>query len=240
MLPFSPDAVLKFIFPLLMSLNVLLAGGVSGGARASAQERARVLSIAEARQLPLGTTATVEGVVTVPSGIFKASISDEGFAVQDKTGGIYVSMSANANVRVRERVRVTGKLTESFGTLVIVAAEAEALERRGTGSQVKPLRVSTGQVNETTEGRLVKIEGRITKPIGNDMPYGFRLFIDDGTGEVQVFVSASTGINIGDLTLGQRVGVTGLGGQYKDHYEVSPRFSSDINRLRRRKLRPAP
>jgi uncharacterized protein YdeI (BOF family) len=235
MLAFRPAVALKFIFPVLV---VSLA--LSTAAVASAQERTKVISIAAARRLPLGTSATVEGVVTVPSGIFKASISDEGFAVQDKTGGIYVSMSTNASLRAGERVRVTGKLTESMGTLTIVAAGAEALERRGRGSQVKPLVVSTGGVNERTEGRLVRVAGRITRAVGNDLPYGFRLFINDGTGEVQVFISASTGINTSDLRLGQRVGVTGLGGQYKDHYEVSPRFSSDINRGRAPRPRPAP
>jgi hypothetical protein len=207
----------------------------------SRMSRSKAVSIAEARLLPPGTTTMIEGTVTVPSGTFKASVADEGFAVQDESGGIYVSMSANAGLRVGERVRVTGRLMESMGTLVIAPAEVGAIERRGAASQVKPLRVKTGGINESTEGRLVRVEGIITKPIGNDMPYGFRIFINDGTGEVQVFVSASTGIETGGLQAGQRLSVTGLSGQYKDHYEVSPRFASDINRRRReRKRRPAP
>ena len=52
----------------------------------------RKISIGEARSLPLGTIVTVQGSVTVPSGAFSSSTFDQGFAIQDRTGGIYVSV----------------------------------------------------------------------------------------------------------------------------------------------------
>jgi DNA/RNA endonuclease YhcR with UshA esterase domain len=198
-----------------------------------------VVSIAEARRLPLGTVATIEGVVTVPSGIFKSSISDEGFAVQDRSAGIYVRMSETLSLRVRERVRVTGRIDESNGLLAIVPAGAEAIKRRGRGAGVAAQRVATGNVNEATEGRLVKVKGMLTRAVASDLPYGSRLFINDGTGEVQVYVSASTKIDVSGFRAGQRFQVTGFSGHYKDHYEVEPRFSSDIIPLYW-KRRPAP
>jgi hypothetical protein len=50
--------------------------------------------IVAARDLPLGTTVTIEGRVTVPSGLFaSASLQDKGFAIQDVTGGIAASIA---------------------------------------------------------------------------------------------------------------------------------------------------
>ena len=80
-----------------------------------------------------------------------------------------------------------------------------------------------GAVGEATEGKLVRITGTITQPVFNDPPYGFIIFIDDGSGEVHSFVSASTGIDVSGLSPGQTIEVTGFSGQFADHYEVDPR-----------------
>jgi uncharacterized protein YdeI (BOF family) len=215
-------------------LAVVLAGVMtinasSPSVSAGLPTKSKVIRIAGARALPLGTSVTVEGSVTVPSGAFKASTSDEGFALQDASGGIYVRMAENLGLRVGRQVRVTGKLAESNGLLVIEPTDSSSVEARGRGPGVKPQAISTGKINETTEGRLVRVTGAITKPVGSDPPYGFRLFVNDGTGEVQVFVSASTGINQQGLRPGVRVRVTGFSGQYQDHYEIGPRFQADIN-----------
>jgi DNA/RNA endonuclease YhcR with UshA esterase domain len=193
-----------------------------------AQVEAKAISIAEARRSALGTTVTVEGAVTVPSGTFKSSISDEGFAVQDKSGGIYVRMSVNLALSVNERVRVTGRLAEKNGLLAIVPESVDAVRKIGRSSDVAPQKVSTGKINETTEGRLVRVKGMITRALVPDAPYGTRVFINDGTGEIQVYVSASAKIDLSRLHPGQRVRVVGFSGQYQDHYEVEPRFQADI------------
>lgn len=57
----------------------------------SALAGAQTISIADARNKPLGTVVTVEGSVTVPSASFTSSTFDQGFAIQDATAGIYVS-----------------------------------------------------------------------------------------------------------------------------------------------------
>jgi uncharacterized protein YdeI (BOF family) len=209
--------------PLILSLTSV----------AAPPTRAALISIARARSLQLGTVVTIKGVVTVPSGAFKSSSSDEGFAMQDGSAGIYVSAVENHGLHVGQRVRVTGKLVERDGMLAIVAVGAESIEARAYGPGLQAALVRTGQVGEATEGRLVKVKGEITRPVGDDLPYGFRLFINDGTGEIQIFISASTGIDPRGLRPGARVHVTGLSGQYKDHYEISPRFPADIRPLPR-------
>jgi DNA/RNA endonuclease YhcR with UshA esterase domain len=174
---------------------------------------------------------TVEGVVTVPPGAFKSSLSDEGFAIQDSSGGIYVRASTRTGLRLGGRVRVTGRLVDSNGLLTIEPSGASSVKTLGRGRVVRPAPVETGKVDERTEGLLLKVRGTVSRAVIADPPYGFRLFINDGTGEVQVYVSTSTGISQRGLETGARLEVTGFGGQYKDHYEVNPRLPVDIRPL---------
>lgn len=189
----------------------------------------KIISIAAARSLPLGTVVTVDGSVTVSSGAFSSSTGDQGFAIQDHTGGIYVSTPDNLGFAPRQQVRVTGQLADSFGLLVLI--NVTDTKAHGSGPKVQPLPVSTGAVGEATEGKLVRITGTITQPVFNDPPFGFIIFIDDGSGEVHSFVSASTGIDVSGLSPGQTIEITGFSGQFADHYEVDPRTQADIKVL---------
>jgi DNA/RNA endonuclease YhcR with UshA esterase domain len=189
---------------------------------------ARIIDIASARALPLGSTVTVQGSVTVPSGAFQSSSFDQGFAVQDRTGGIYVLTATNLGLAPRQQVRVSGHLVEGFGELILVVDNPADVKTLGTGPKVSPQPFATGEISEATEGLLVKVAGTITRPVINDLPFGFEVFIDDGSGETQVFVSASTGIDVSGLAAGQQIQVIGLSSQFADQYEIRPRSSSDI------------
>jgi len=189
------------------------------------------ISIAEARSLPLGTVVTIDGVVTVPSGAFSSSTFDQGFAIQDRTGGIYVSTSDNLGFGLRQQVRVTGTLADSVLPGLLVLVDVTAVKAHGSGPKVQPLPVSTGDVNEATEGSIVRITGTITQPIVNDLPFGFIIVVNDGSGEINVFVAASTGIDVSGLSPGQTIEVTGFSGQFADHFEVDPRRQEDIRVL---------
>ena len=214
---------------LAMSLCVFVVSASSGVAHASRESQP--VSIAKARSLPLGTLVTVEGVVTVPPGAFKSSLSDEGFAIQDSSGGVYVRASTRTDLPLRRRVRVTGKLVDSNGLLTIVPDGTASISALGRRQVVRPRLIKTGKLGETTEGLLLRVRGTVTRAVVDDPPYGFRLFLNDGTGEVQIYVSTSTGITQRGLETGARLEVTGFGGQYKDHYEVNPRLPVDIRLL---------
>ena len=67
------------------------------------------ITIAEARRLGAGNTATVQGVVTFVDG--------KNVYIQDDTAGIDVYLSANASVAVGTKVQVSGSMTEYRGLL---------------------------------------------------------------------------------------------------------------------------
>ncbi|HKV08905.1 MAG TPA: DNA-binding protein [Thermoanaerobaculia bacterium] len=198
----------------------------------AARANAEVISIAEARSLPAGTVVTVEGSVTVPSGDFSSSTFDQGFGLQDETGGIYVSTSENPNLNFHRRVQVTGVVgDDGFGLTVIRPASLADVVPLGGASPVEPTPIATGDVSEATEGLLVEITGTLSRPIVNDLPYGYQVFVNDGSGETQIFIAASTGINpftIPFLVNGAEITAVGYSGQFLSQYEVLPRNRGDI------------
>lgn len=199
------------------------------------QAGAQVISIADARDEPLGTVVTVKGTVTVPSGIFASSTFDQGFGIQDGTAGIYVSTVDNPNLHLFQHVRVTGTLADDgYGQLVLRPASLANVQTLPGLSRVEPEAVSTGDIGEATEGSLMKITGRITRII-NDLPYGYKVFVDDGSGETQIFIPASTGINpfqISFIKVNARITAVGFSAQFEDEYEILPRHRLDLRRAR--------
>ena len=214
------------ILSLAIVLTVLAAGAAA----------AQTIPIADARALPLGTVVTVEGSITVPSGDFAASTFDQGFGVQDATAGIYVSIQDNLGLNFHRRVRVTGTLDDDgFNLLVLRPADASAVEILPGASRVDPKPVATGDVSEATEGRLVEVAGVVTLGPTDDLPFGYSVFIDDGSGETQIFIPATTGVNpfkIPYIEVGAEIRVTGFSAQFLSQYEVLPRFRGDIHQAR--------
>ncbi|MBN8228152.1 DNA-binding protein [Corallococcus macrosporus] len=189
-----------------------------------------VLSIADARTRANGSEVTVQGAVTVAPGTFVSAMGDEGFALQDDTGGLYIKMAEKQSFGLGARVRVTGTLDEQNQLRILKTVPMDVDLKPGT-EQVAPRTVSTGGVNESVEGQLIRASGAITQAFVDDSPYGYKLYIDDGSGEVQVFVHVSAGFDkaaLQALTVGQRISVVGLAAQYETTYEVAPRMPSDL------------
>jgi hypothetical protein len=115
------------------------------------------------------------GLVTVPSGDFRSSSGDEGFAIQDQTAGIWISVKKNLKFKVGQRVLVSGTLGQNFGKLQIVPnslADVKALPGVKLG-------VATGQVGMATLGYLISVEGTITQDgVVADLPYGYKVFLE--------------------------------------------------------------
>jgi hypothetical protein len=197
-----------------------------------AADEPRPMDIGAARALPLGTVVTVEGSVTVPSGLFSSGGTlDQGFAIQDRTGGIYVSVATNLGLTLRQRVLVTGQLAASNGFLILVPASNGDVEVRGRGPGVRPLWLRTGSVGPANQGLLVRVVGTITQPLAPDPPFGTQVVVDDGSGPLRIFVNTSTGIDLSGLAPGQLLSVTGLSDEF-DTPEIDPRFQTDLRQPR--------
>jgi uncharacterized protein YdeI (BOF family) len=187
----------------------------------------RVVPIGAARDLPAGTTVTVEGSATVPSGLFASSFGDEGFAIQDASGGIYVSIADNLGIKLQQRVRVTGQVQDSSGLIVLVPAADADVTVLGHGFKVRQQWERTGNVGPANQGRLIFVVGFVTQPVEPDPPFGQKIFLNDGSGELRVFINTSTGIDVSSVTQGQFLSISGFSSAF-DTPELDPRFQIDV------------
>lgn len=188
------------------------------------------LSVAQARLQADGTTARIDGYITAVPGTFESATGDPGFVMQDGTGGIYVQLSERLALPMDARVRVTGTLSDVAGFRVLQSSAANVVELPGT-RRIAAVDVRTGDVGETTEGSLIRVEAAVTQVFQDDSPYGYKLYLNDGSGEVQLFVHVSAAVDANSLralTVGQTIRATGISAQYATTFEVAPRRPSDI------------
>lgn len=203
------------------SISATLAFALFGTAAVAVAAGA---SIKTARSTPAGEVVTVEGVVSVPSGSYDPN--DQGFAIQAGNVGIYIHDSLGGDYALGQTVTVTGPVGDSFGQ--VYGVFPTSIEVTGTHPVHPAKPTDTGSVNEATEGRLVRVRGTVTDAVFDDAPYGWIFHIDDGSGELTVFVYTGTGIDVSGIEPGDELEVTGFSGQFIDHYELNPRFQSDI------------
>ncbi|MEU4742644.1 hypothetical protein AB0G02_19575, partial [Actinosynnema sp. NPDC023658] len=115
-----------------------------------------------------------------------------------------------------------------LSSVTALGVSGAAVLVRDKGPMVQPRLVATGAVGEATEGLLVRVSATITGAPESDLPYGSKFSVDDGSGRLTIFVNTQTGIDLTGLVVGQSVRVTGFSSQYDTHYEIDPRFPSDI------------
>ena len=193
-----------------------------------AQSKPSIIPIANARKLALGTEVIIEGTVTVASGTFRSSFSDYGFQVQDKTSGMYITIKTDPHFTVGQRVRISGKLTETALKFQIVETDEKRVQVLPGTVRPKPAATATGKIKEPMIGNLIKISATVSKPLVEVAPYGFRVPVDDGTGEIVAYISTSTGISAKELVPGQQVELIGVAGQFNQRYQIYPRSPADV------------
>ncbi|MRG93164.1 DNA-binding protein [Polyangium spumosum] len=186
--------------------------------------------MAEARALPANEYTQIEGFVSVPSGTYFSATGDFGFAIQDDTGGIYVSLLDPVNILIGSQVRVIGQVTQVSKQTVLVT-NATGPQVLGGVKEVMPKDVTAGDVGESTEGQLVRVKGKVSKDLVQEQFVGVRASVDDGSGEIQIFVCLQGDkplIDTTKLTVGAEVEITGLVQQYFERYEIAPRGAVDL------------
>jgi hypothetical protein len=161
--------------------------------------------------LPLGTSVSVRGRLTTPTGLTE---SGKGAFIEDPSAGValYLASADWPALPVGTDVVARGVLETRFSLLTVRLGVATDLAVEGSGTLPAPLSVVAGTVSEDVEGRLVSLQGVINEGI-TTLTDGFSTQLDDGTGQLRIVVAAATGIPPDELTHGRLVKLTGVIGQ---------------------------
>jgi len=232
----------RLLLLVLLALFALLASTIGCGSDDTSSTTQQVPvpdlgTIAAARALPIGKLAKIEGFVTVAPGTFTSSTADLGFALQDDTGGIYVNLYEYVELPLGTKVLLLGQVFESNG-LKMLATNKSGVVNEMEISEVMPADVKTGDISESTEGKLVRVTGKISSPLVEDRDkdtgtlYGVKTYVDDGSGEVEVYVNLNNKneplLDKTLLVVDAMVEITGFSQQYNMTYEIAPRLPTDL------------
>ena len=170
----------------------------------------------------------VRGVVTVGPGWI---LGESTVAIQDDSGGIYVRViEPDIDLIVPGRVlQVGGVLADPFGNLELrpEAVDVEILEM----AAIPPARtLTTGELNETTEGILAIVTGTISS-VDASSTGSVTIMFEDTTGEGRVFGHATLAMSRADYPVGSRISAIGLVGDRLGLYRLWPRNKFDVASL---------
>ncbi len=190
------------------------------------------MSIAAARSLAIGAVVSIAGVVTAEAGRLGTPPL---IAIADATGGVVVRLPAGSRPLARGmQLEIQGKLADPYGQLEIRPTTGGILVR-GSAALPTPTQVPLGGLEESTEGRLSVLTGRLraqpTKSSGGDVTV--RLEIAPGV-EVRVMADSSSGVKPAAFAKGATYRVTGVVGQRAsrkgalDGYRLWARDRADI------------
>lgn len=187
----------------------------SGGGAGAAVTKVLLKDI---RGQTIGTVVETEGVVSVPPGV----LGDKIMYVAGSGIQIYFYQEEYPELEAGNRVKVKGELTTSLGEYRIKLAAADDILVVGEGTMPEPHQARTGEVGEGWEGSLVVVAGRVTRTSGDTF------YIDDGSGEIKVFIKATTGIDKPKMKKGAVVTIAGVVSRTNTGYRILPRWQQDV------------
>jgi len=158
---------------------------------------ADTIPIGEARTKPVGTTVTVQGIVTVKPGTF-----NRGFSIQDDTGGIWVYPQDKFSFNLGDEVLVTGTIDNYKGQIEVKPQSKSDVKFIAHKNPIKPKLVKTGDVGPKTLGLLVQISGKVV----SKKTYYF--YVDDGSGRCEVYINKYVKIDLSTINVGDELTIT--------------------------------
>jgi hypothetical protein len=177
-------------------------------------------TIEQVRNLGIGQTVTVTGVVT--NGAELGPIR----YMQDGTAGIACYGTNLASVQKGDSITATGVLFE-FSGLLELSPTNSFINHGPAVVQPTPLQIPIASAGESLEGQLVRLDNVTFVQSGNFATGNSTVQVNDGSNTLDVRINGSTNIDGSAIPSGP-VTVIGLMGQYNANYQLIPRSVLDI------------
>ncbi|MFH1326053.1 MAG: lamin tail domain-containing protein [Candidatus Falkowbacteria bacterium] len=171
------------------------------------------------REFEPGDKVKVNGTVAVLPGVF----STQYFYIVGSPGvQVYSSKKLFPDLQIGDQVEVSGELSETYGELRLKTSTAEDIQKIATSTPPEPTITECDKIGENMEAQLVRVKGEVTDKQGSTV------WLDDGSGEIEVYIKTSAKINKAKIKEGETITVIGIVSQKDDVYRVMPRSDKDI------------
>ncbi|MBI4092331.1 MAG: lamin tail domain-containing protein [Candidatus Kerfeldbacteria bacterium] len=202
--------------PALKKKSSAKAGGATKG---KVKGAAAVRTLSDIKTASSATPVAVNGWVSAAPGVLGENL----FYLYDGTSGMAVRASGILpKLSLNDAVEVKGERRTKNGEAYILVEEDSGVVVKGERQEVEPRITAAGEVDSEAVGALVRVTGEVTTLSGS------RFAIDDGTGELSVYVRASTGFKRPALRSGDRIEVRGIVSKTTSGIRLLPRVKEDI------------
>ena len=198
---------------------------------------AETVPVAEKRLIGSLSAADEGRLVTVQGTVREAEAFSAGYRLllEDDTGSVtvllwqdlYRALSDSSSLQTDAPLEVTGEVAVYRNTLEVVPIRPRDVVLLTGPPSARPL--SIGALAAQPLGATVTVEGTVI--VAESFQNGFRLTLDDGTGQVVLLLWLSACDELADparLQTGARVRVTGELKEYRGQREVVPARGSDV------------
>lgn len=176
------------------------------------------VSLTEVREEEKDSWVSVEGVVSAPPGpLGEQVIYLAGSGIQ-----VYFSKGSWPKLELGSRVKLTAQVGTAYGETRLKLAEAKDLTVLKVEAAPEPHVVETGEIDADKEGWLVTVAGEVVETDGDTF------YVDDGSGEVKIFIKETTGVDKPATKKGTKVTITGVVSHTTSGYRLLPRFQEDV------------
>ncbi|NBR13811.1 MAG: choice-of-anchor D domain-containing protein, partial [Crocinitomicaceae bacterium] len=176
-------------------------------------------TISDARNLGIGQTVTVTGVVTNGSELGNIRY------IQDGTAAIPAFGNNLSSVQRGDSITATGVLFDFSGLLEI--SPTTSFTNHGAVTLPNPLIVPLSAINESIEAQLVRVDNVTFVTTGSFATGNSTVQITDGVTTFDVRINGSTNIDGTAIPTGPQT-IIALVGQFNANYQLVPRNLNDI------------
>lgn len=177
------------------------------------------VELAEVKNFEAGDYIKTAGTVAVLPGI----LGSQYFYITGSPGlQVYSYKKDFPELKVGDFIEVTGELSEVNGEKRLKIKQKEDIKVLESGAALTAEETTCDKIDDESVGMLVKIAGEIMERKSS------LIYLDDGSGEAEVYIKKSTGISVSEFSEGDKIEVTGIVSKTKTGLRVMPRSQDDI------------
>lgn len=183
-------------------------------------QQALAQTIAQVRNLGIGQTVTITGVVTNGSELGPIRY------LQDATAGIACYGTNLNTIQKGDSITATGVLFEFSGLLELSPTNSFTNHGQAVVQPI-PLIIPIPSAGESLEGQLVRLDNVNFIQTGNFASGNSTVQVFDGSNTLDVRINGTTNIDGSAIPSGP-ISIIGLMGQFNANYQLIPRSTQDM------------
>lgn len=183
-------------------------------------QQALAQTIAQVRNLGIGQTVTISGVVTNGSELGPIRY------LQDATAGIACYGTNLNTIQKGDSITATGVLFEFSGLLELSPTNSFTNHGQAVVQPI-PLIIPIPSAGESLEGQLVRLDNVNFIQTGNFASGNSTVQVFDGSNTLDVRINGTTNIDGSAIPSGP-ISIIGLMGQFNANYQLIPRSTQDM------------